>query len=455
MSKRLLSRLRATVAGATFVIAALAGAVLPTVSASALAGPGPSNFTATYNSSTHQIDLTWDALAGANYYDIAMYKDAAHTDYVYADTTGTNPSLTHNSVDGILVGPGSGGGVPTVTPLQNGTTYYFTLQATNSSESPFAWTDASSASATFGGYGQFATMPRNFSVSASGAPTAYWSAPLSTGSTSITGYRITTSLLDGSSADVDTINDASATQRTLRYGPTFTAGQQYKVVVAAINGADGVSPNSAQTTFTYGSSSNGGNSGSTGFTNLPSTISTATISGDSNTKQVGFTQASTPIAEAIFATSGTVDASDVTFGTDATIYKAFAHNLAQKTTNGSFTLFVPYKDGDTAVGICPGADSFDAVKAACPNFYFLTDGQSKNGVTANIITKIDNHKYWAVEGLTGTGGFSTTLAAAQAAAAGVPKTGFSLALANPLMVIAAGVIAAVAVAFVGRKFVRR
>lgn len=121
------------------------------------------------------------------------------------------------------------------------------------------------------------------------------------------------------------------------------------------------------------------------------------------------------------------------------------------------TLYVPFKDGDTAVGICPGAASLDAVSATCANFYFLKEGETKNGATASIETAADGAKYWKVSGLTGTGGFSTTLAAAEAAAAaaGVPDTGFSLGLANPLAIVGIGVTAAAILAIAGRKLLRR
>ena len=83
--------------------------------------------------------------------------------------------------------------------------------------------------------------------------------------------------------------------------------------------------------------------------------------------------------------------------------KAFAHNLtAADGTAGTFTLYVPKLTGDTRVGICPGASSLSAVTDECEGLYYLTEGIDDNLSTETI----DGQDYWAISGLTGTGGFS-------------------------------------------------
>jgi hypothetical protein len=253
------------------------------------------------------------------------------------------------------------------------------------------------------------------------------------------------------------------TNTTYSYLNSPPAGQTYQLRLAAIQGST-VSSNYADLVVTVagdgslvGADANGRIYGSdyvapvvpNSFTGMPVDVVSSTTGTPSSTHVTFSIGTSTlvQVAEATFDLSaGNIDASGFTFGTDANTHKAFTHGVAQAAVGGSFTLYVPFKDGDTAVGICPGASSLDAVSSTCANYYYLADGQSNNGATVSIVT-VFGDKYWKVVGLTGTGGYSTTLASAQAAAVAAqnnttpdapapapkaPKTGFTLGLSNPI-----------------------
>lgn len=136
---------------------------------------------------------------------------------------------------------------------------------------------------------------------------------------------------------------------------------------------------------------------------------------------------STPVGNPYPVVGGTIDfsagdlnltSSGITMDVSAAKYATFAHNFGSVTATGSFTLFAPQKEGDTFVGVCPGASTIDAVNTTCTNLYFLKEGQTKNGVTASLVT-VGATKFWQVSGLTGTGIFSSTIDAIP----GSPKTG--------------------------------
>ena len=125
----------------------------------------------------------------------------------------------------------------------------------------------------------------------------------------------------------------------------------------------------------------------------------------------------TPIADVDTTFGSDLDWSTVTADIDPASGKAFAHNLtAADGTAGTFTLYVPKLAGDTRVGICPGASSLSAVTDQCEGLYYLTEGIDDNISTVII----DGQDYWAITGLTGTGGFS-----AEAAAGTLADTGAS------------------------------
>ncbi len=161
------------------------------------------------------------------------------------------------------------------------------------------------------------------------------------------------------------------------------------------------------------------------------------------------------VAAGIFdLSSADVDGSKVLMDTSLTNHKAFAHNFAGLTKGKAFTLYIPYKDADNFVGLCSGAADFASVSNKCTGIYYLKDGQTKTSkdtksiptggsVKATIVT-INGSKFWQVDGLTGTGGFSTTLASD-------PATGISIStVSTPVMV--SMVIVTLGLAFAARRY---
>ncbi len=163
-----------------------------------------------------------------------------------------------------------------------------------------------------------------------------------------------------------------------------------------------------------------------------------------------------PIAGGIFDLS-TKDVdlvgNGVVLDTSATGFSAVAHNMNKITKDGTFTLFVPYRDGDKFVGLCAGAADIAASTSKCTGIYYLKDGQTKTNtdtksipagksVKATIIT-VGTKKFWQVDGLTGTGGFSSNLASD-------PATGIAINTTTTPIVIAA-IMGTLALAFVARR----
>lgn len=148
----------------------------------------------------------------------------------------------------------------------------------------------------------------------------------------------------------------------------------------------------------------------------------------------------------------------ITFGSDKSTFKAFAHNLNKATKDGSYTLYVPAKDGDNFVGICNGVSSLDAITNKCSGVYYLKDGQSKtikdtksipDGKTvAASKTSFNGVNYWKITGLTGTGGFSTSLASD-------PDTGYTPAKLTNTTLIYAAVFGSISLAVASRVLTRK
>ncbi len=164
-----------------------------------------------------------------------------------------------------------------------------------------------------------------------------------------------------------------------------------------------------------------------------------------------------PIAGGVFdMSSKDVDlaAGGVVFDTSLSGHAAVAHNMNKVTKDGTFTLFIPYKDKDNYVGLCAGAADLSAVGNKCSGIYYLKDGQTKknsdtksipvgHSVKASIVT-VGVTKFWQVEGLTGTGGFSTTLVSD-------PATGISVSATSTPAVVAV-VFATIVLAFAARRY---
>lgn len=115
------------------------------------------------------------------------------------------------------------------------------------------------------------------------------------------------------------------------------------------------------------------------------------------------------IAEVPFDMTADRDFSSVTGDIDLANLKSFIHQLSSvEGYIGPITLYVPYREGDKQVGICPGASTLDSLNTNCPG---LT-GKNEGDIDTSIV-EIDGIKYWKVTGLTGTGGFSSNLVLTQ------------------------------------------
>jgi hypothetical protein len=109
-----------------------------------------------------------------------------------------------------------------------------------------------------------------------------------------------------------------------------------------------------------------------------------------------------PLADVVTDLNQDLDWSGVTGDTDAANYIAYTHGLYDATgVDGTVTLYVPYRAGDNAVGICPGADSLANVTESCSNLVVKREAD-----TDTSLVTIGGITYWAVTGLTGTGGLS-------------------------------------------------
>ena len=151
---------------------------------------------------------------------------------------------------------------------------------------------------------------------------------------------------------------------------------------------------------------------------LPIDLKAATVAGDSiddQTVDLGITRGTTqtvrlsnssdlPLAEIDTEFDTDLDWSSVTSETDSTNFKSYVHNLTTAPgTVDIYSLYVPYHTGDDRVVICPGATSLTAISLSCNNQ--IVYQESDNNVS---IVTIGPNQYWKVDGLTSTGGISTT-----------------------------------------------
>ncbi len=99
-----------------------------------------------------------------------------------------------------------------------------------------------------------------------------------------------------------------------------------------------------------------------------------------------------------------LDWSSVTADSDIGTGTAFVHNLTSAPgTAATFTLYVPKLPAHSKVTICPGADALVDLVPACPGAF---DRTAADGDTS--IVNIGGQDYWAITGLSGTGGFGGT-----------------------------------------------
>lgn len=117
-----------------------------------------------------------------------------------------------------------------------------------------------------------------------------------------------------------------------------------------------------------------------------------------------------PIVQFNAAMTSDRDWSSITAASDPDNYKAVSSGVAAtQGVVGTHSLFVPKRAGDNAVYICPDATSLSQVTTSCSNIRTYKLGDSNVEVVS-----IGGKDYWLVSGLTGTGGFSGTVASSLA-----------------------------------------
>ncbi len=98
------------------------------------------------------------------------------------------------------------------------------------------------------------------------------------------------------------------------------------------------------------------------------------------------------------------DWSGITGSSDTTSYQSVVSGLSTAPgVTGTHSLYVPKKDTDTAVHICPDAQTLEQVTTDCSN------GQTYTEADDNVsIVDVNGTSYWLVSGLSGTGGVSVS-----------------------------------------------
>ncbi len=275
-------------------------------------------------------------------------------------------------------------------------------------------------------------------------------------------------LVDGSAADLDAKPNGWTTcgtfDKTSYDSSTKIASLKYDVAGAAVNHTiktyDKILPSSFNTSPSTYSSLKLDDSGkyfTDWFNSGAEADKTIYFSVSSGTDDAPIPKNTPwPLASAIFdfskadinmKTAGTV------FDTSATDFKTVAHKLAELTKDKSFTLYVPYRDGDKFVGVCAGAADLAAVNDKCTGVYYLSEGKSKTHkdtksipdgktVKASLIT-VGAKKFWQIDGLTGSGGFSANITED-------PATGISVNTMSTPIVLAA-IAGTIAVALGARR----
>ena len=257
MKSNRLSRLRASIAGLTFAVAAIAGAVVPALDAAA--ATAVTSVTATWNGTNRTVEVAWTGTGiPGDTYSVEMGSGAGMSFATQDELGATNTGISSNSAIVKTAGPTAG------ITLDDGDTWYFYVTTTSSDSSTA--TSSDTPQVTIGqttGSSANASAPVNLTATTGGSGAqaygyAQWDAPQTSGTTAISGWQVTVANADGSNPIVESSKTTDVSLGAmLTY--SFVNGQTYKVTVAAINGADGVSPNSAETTFTYtGATQSGG-----------------------------------------------------------------------------------------------------------------------------------------------------------------------------------------------------
>ncbi len=110
----------------------------------------------------------------------------------------------------------------------------------------------------------------------------------------------------------------------------------------------------------------------------------------------------TPLADVSVDFSQDRDWSGVTGEVDAGNGMSFVHDLrAAPGVLADYTLYIPKLTDSNTVGFCPGATSISQLTTACPGYVVKTEADSDVSVV-----NISGQDYWAITGVSGSGGFS-------------------------------------------------
>ncbi len=123
-----------------------------------------------------------------------------------------------------------------------------------------------------------------------------------------------------------------------------------------------------------------------------------------------------PLADMDVTFSIDLDLSTVSGDSDPATYKSFVNNLTSVSGNVSnYTLYVPFREGDVSVTVCPGATSLSEISENCSGAVSYI-----NGAGASLVT-IGANQYWSVPSQTTGGGVSV---AKQASTSGSRPSSF-------------------------------
>lgn len=257
--------------GAAALVLSLSSSFVLFSPAAYAAAAGPANFTAAYNTTTQQVDLSWDAVPpDASFtYDIygVCVKPSSVVDWACAtyDKDGTdtrNTSSLNASVAGYYSYP-EGGGVPIANQLVFGESYDFQVGALQNGV-PGSNTEPSTiTNIVFGEVAESssASAPRSLSAELYGGVDGIgndrfyvsWETPLLTGSSAIVGYSLNvrevgqTDWIEYQATSTSTIPGAYIGETII----PLVDGKDYEFMVAAINADTGTSSNKSQITKTF------------------------------------------------------------------------------------------------------------------------------------------------------------------------------------------------------------
>lgn len=158
-------------------------------------------------------------------------------------------------------------------------------------------------------------------------------------------------------------------------------------------------------------------------------IETGSTDGVYGTYLVQLDKNSIPIADIPTQLIDDRDWSSVTADTTLTEYKSYVNGISSSPgVSGSFDLYVPKRDGDDAVGICPNVTSLEETNSECNGLQVLSS-DSSNVTEVNI----DGQDYWVVSGQSGTGGFSGSMAILAETGSQIHRTLILYAFVSPLL----------------------